>query len=1086
MNFEYLFVCLAVVAGSLISKGSDLNALRLRCEYLSNPIGIDVAAPRFSWTLKSDERGQKQTAYQVVVASTEERLATDVGDLWDSGKVASDRTLQVDYAGRALTSRQRCCWKVRAWDKDGQPSPWSEVAMWRMGLLQPTDWGAARWIAFRAPVEPVLAHNGYHSALAASADTAKWVAVDLGTARSIDAVRLFPTRPYDWKPDTPGFLFPVRFKIETALKADFSDAATAVDQTGADVANPGTNAPTYAFDARTARFVRLTVTRLACRDKGNCGFTLAEMQILSGRTNAAQGTAVTAFDAIESGGWGKARLTDGRVLPEKGNGATSPPATMLRKEFAVNGAIRRATVSVTGLGTYELRIYGQRVGDHLLAPEWTRASKRIQYQTYDITSLLREGANAVGAQLCGGWWSGPLMAMPSVSAPQYCLLMRMDIERTDGTVQTVVSDGSWQATDSGPIRRAEIYYGETYDATKEQLGWDAPGFSARDWIAAQTLVCPKGAENARLVAQPNEPIRVTQELRPVKMTEPKPGVFVFDMGQNMVGWCRLKADAPAGTPVTVRYAEMLNDDGTLYTANLRGAAQVNAYIWRGGEAALEPHFTYHGFRYAEVTGLPQRPAADAVIGRVFHSDAPATGTFSCSDERLTKIMRCVEWTQNANLMSAPTDCPQRTEREGWMGDILAFSQTAIFNRDMAGFFTKWIPDIRDSQADDGRYPDVAPHVADPNTGFSGVPAWGDAGTVVPWRMYQNYADTRILEQHFESAKRWVEFIRRNNPNLLWLKNRGNDYGDWLNGDTLILDGYPRGISAMPKEVFATAFFAHSAEIVAKMAKVLGRTEDAAAYGALFGSIKAAFNQAYVSDDGRIRGNTQAGYALALNFNLLDDARRSQAMAHLLEAIHAYKDHPSTGIHATHRMMIELSNNGRHDEACRLINLRTVPSWGYMVDMDATTIWERWDGYVKGRGFQNPGMNSFNHWAFGSVGEWIWRDLVGINPDEAQPGFKHFVIRPRPGGGLAWMKGRYDSIRGPIVSEWSLRSGAFDLTVGVPPNATATVFVPAKDAASVTEGGAFAAHAKGVSFLRMEDGCAVYVVESGRYVFASKE
>jgi alpha-L-rhamnosidase len=404
---------------------------------------------------------------------------------------------------------------------------------------------------------------------------------------------------------------------------------------------------------------------------------------------------------------------------------------------------------------------------------------------------------------------------------------------------------------------------------------------------------------------------------------------------------------------------------------------------------------------------------------------------------------------------------------------------------MAAFFTKWVPDIRDSQADDGRYPDVAPHIADPNKFFSGVPAWGDAGTVVPWRMYQNYADTRMLEQHFASAQRWVEFIRANNPNLLWQKNRGNDYNDWLNGDTLVLKDYPRGISEIPKDVFATAFFAHSTEIVAKMAAALGRTDDAAKYQKLFDDIKTAFNKAFVAADGRIQGDTQAGYALALNFNLLDNSLRPKAMEHMLEAIGKYKDHPSTGIQSTHRMLLELTRNGRHDEAWRLVNLRTVPSWGFMVEMGATTIWERWDGYVKGRGFQNPGMNSFNHWAFGSVGEWIWRELAGIHLDESQPGYKHFVIHPRPCGDLTWAKGEYDSIRGQIVSDWKREGATFTLHVTVPANTTATVYVPAKAITNVTEGGKPAKEADGVAPVGMEDGFAVLNVESGDYIFQSK-
>jgi alpha-L-rhamnosidase len=453
-------------------------------------------------------------------------------------------------------------------------------------------------------------------------------------------------------------------------------------------------------------------------------------------------------------------------------------------------------------------------------------------------------------------------------------------------------------------------------------------------------------------------------------------------------------------------------------------------------------------------------------------------------------MHCIEWVQRDNLHGVPTDCPQRDEREGWMGDIQAFSQTAIYGMDMAAFFTKWVRDIRDSVADNGAFPDVAPHPTEPNVHVTSSPAWADAGTIVPWRAYQNYADVRLLEEHFVAAKRWVDFVHANNPNLLWLNGRGGDHGDWLNADSLLIDGYPQQGNAVPKDVLATAFFAHSTEIVAKMASVLGQKDDAKKYGQLLDRIKVAFNKEYVTADGRIKGDSQGGYALALQFNLLDVSLRSKATEHLLAAIKRYKGHSSTGIQTTHHMMLALSENGYNDEAWRLINLRTPPSWGYMIDQGATTIWERWDGIIKGRNgqwgeFQHPDMNSFNHWAFGSVGEWVWRELVGIHCDEDQPGYKHFVLHPRPCTGLAWAKARYDSIRGPIVSEWKMTDGQFQFTIEVPANTTATVYIPAVNADAVTESDKLAAKADGVAFVGMNDGDAVFSVESGRYNFQAK-
>ncbi len=1040
---------------------------QLRCEYMVNPLGIDVVKPRLSWVFPSSLRGQKQTAYRVVVASTPDKLTAADYDLWDSGKVVSAQSVNVEYDGAALASKMRCYWKVGVWDKDDQLS-WSQPALWSMGLLDTTDW-QGQWISDPDQANS-SSHNGYHSEFASSANVAKWVAVDLGTAQEIDAVQLWPARPYNWSPDTPGFLFPVRFKVETALNADFSDAQVVYDHTGSDVPNPGTDAPIYSFSAVTARHVRLTVTKLALRDGSSYGFALAEMYVLADGSNVAEGAAATALDSIEYAGWSITKLTDGRLYPDPGGYLTA----MLRKEFTLSQPIKKATLYATALGLYELYLNGQRVGDHVLAPEWTLYSKRVQYQTYDVTEMVVSGGNALGALVGGGWYTGRIAGSPGL-VPR--LLVRLDVEFLNGQTQTIVSDGTWRSTINGPVRSCDIWDGETYDAQLEKPGWDAAGFDDSEWSAVQA----DALGDIAVVWQRNEPIRVVREFSPVQMTEPQPGVYVFDMGQNMVGWCRLTVEGPAGATVTLRHAEMLNADGTIYTANLRSALQTDAYTKRTGDPEVyEPHFTYHGFRYVELTGLANPPTLNSLVGRAFHSASPDAGYFSCSNAMLNQLMHNIIWTQRGNMHSVPTDCPQRDERYGWMGDIQAFSQTAAFNMDMAGFFSKWVRDIRDSQDAAGRYPDVAPGSP------VGTPAWGDAGTVVPWRMYQNYADTRMLAEHFDSARRWVDYVRSQNPNLLWQNARGGDYNDWLNADTLILSGWPASGGSVPNEVLATAFFAHSTEIVAKMAAALGLTTEAAYYSQMFEDIKTAFNTAYVSGDGSILGNTQAGYALALRFDLLSEALRPLAAAKMIAAFGPYDGHLSTGIQTSHQLMLELTRNGYNDEAYQLLNLNTCPSWGYMIAMGATTIWERWDGYVAGRGFQNAGMNSFNHWAFGAVGEWMWRHIAGINPDDAHPGYKHFVIHPRPGGGLTWARGEYNSVHGLIVSDWRIDADTDDLTLNiiVPANTTATVHVPATALSSVSESGVPADQAEGVTCLGMEDGCAVFTVESGSYHFVS--
>jgi alpha-L-rhamnosidase len=935
MSLTVLALC-ALPLATTHQAAAAVRPNQLRCEYRADPLGIDIRKPRLSWILEStsrNDRGQMQTAYRIAVASTAQKLASGAADLWDSGKVASNRTVHIPYEGQPLHSRMRCYWKVQVWDRDGKPSAWSAPGSWTMGLLEKQDWAAS------------------------------WIGDD----------------------------------------KDLIDPATPPEPIGAAPVKP-----------------------------------------------------------------------------------VAQPALMLRKTFQVNGPVRRGTLYVTAHGVYRVAINSQLAGDHVLAPEFTSYQKRLQYQTYDVTQLLRAGANGIGALVGAGWYAGRIGLVPQrhIYGTRPQLLLQLEIELGDGSTQTVVSNESWRLNTDGPIRSSDILDGEIYDARKESPGWDGAGFDDGSWHSVSALAGPGRAD---LVWQPNEPIRIVRSVTPVRITHPSPDVYVADMGQNMVGWCRLKLSGTAGTTVTLRHAEMLNDDGSIYTANLRGAPQVDRYTLRGGgEENFEPHFTYHGFRYVELTGLPAPPGPEAITGQVIYSSAPRAGILRTSSTLFNQILDNIVWTQRANMYSVPTDCPQRDERLGWMGDIQAFAQTAIFNMQMAPFLTKWLRDVRDDQAENGRFPDFAPNpytALDKDT-FFGAPAWADAGVIVPWRVYQNYADVRILEENFESARRWVDFVHEQNPKLLWEQARYNDYNDWLNGDTLKAEGWPATGAMVPKPVFATAFFAHSADLLSRMAAVLGRQEEAAKYGQLFTSIKEAFVGAYVTPDGHIEGDTQAGYALALNFDLLPESLRTKAAQHMIAGFERYQGHLSTGIQSTHRLMLELTRYGFNDEAYRLLNLRTFPSWGFMIENGATTIWERWDGYVRGRGFQDPGMNSFNHWALGAVGEWLWRNAAGINPDAEAPGFERFTIRPRPGGGLTSANGFYESIRGTIRSAWKIERGTFTLRIQVPPNTTATVFVPAKSADSVLESGSPAAQSRGAGFLRMEDRNAVYKVGSGRYSFSA--
>jgi alpha-L-rhamnosidase len=702
--------------------------------------------------------------------------------------------------------------------------------------------------------------------------------------------------------------------------------------------------------------------------------------------------------------------------------------------------------------------------------------------------MLKPGENALGAFLGDGWFAGKVgLFSNQMYGDQTSLLATLLLEMPDGSVRTFVTGKDWQGTQDGPIRASDMLDGETIDARHDMKGWDAPGFDAAAWKPVSVFAKPE----ARLTAQTNEPIRVTQEVKPVAMTEPAPGVYVVDFGQNLPGRVRLRTTAPAGTEIVTRHGEVLSESGRLYTDNLRSAKQTDRFVCAGGAAEFEPRFTYHGFRYAEITGLPSRPAEGDIVARVFHSDSPSVGSFECSNPMLNRLMSNIRWTQYANMMSVPTDCPQRDERLGWMGDAYIFAQTGIYNLDMAAFLAKWAVDIREAQGAQGQYSDVSPNPVLATNKFTSVPGWGDAGVAVPWKVYLNYGDRRLVAEHYDSAKKWIDYIRANNPDLIWAKARGNDYGDWLNGDTLKLEGFPSKGGEVPKEIFATVCFEASTRQVAQMAAVIGKKDEAEQYTALADKIRTQFQKKYIAADGAMPGDTQAGYAFALNHNLAPDALRAAMVKRLLAGIERYGGHFSTGFHSTVPMMDELVRSGNTDLAYKLISSSEFPGWGFMIEQGATSMWERWDGYVKGRSasrggeFQDPGMNSFNHFAFGAIGEWMFRVIGGIELDPETPGWRHFLVRPRMGGGLTWSQASFRSINGPIAVSWKLEGDRFIMSLTVPPNSWATVDVPAADAASVTEGGKPVASAEGVAVGGMTDGALRLSVKAGMYEFAAK-
>ncbi len=1082
--FSLLMLHTMPVARFHAAPHADMRIANLRCEYLMNPLAVESPHPRLYWTLESKQRNQAQSAYQILVASAPEMLKADKADLWDSGKTASDESIHIAYAGKPLGSGQSAWWKVRVWDKQGRVSAFSAPAHWEMGLLSPADW-KAQWTTMPMPALAQRAEDWKN---------VKWVWYPEGNPRQSAPA------------GTRYFLHTVPVRTDAAITraelvgiADNSFEARVNDrrvgeQSGwqsagrmdiKDALKPGENTIRLAANntdgpAGIAASVQITYADgTMFRAVTNKDWLAANAIPKAGRLDTAANTLPHALEIANIGDapWG---------LPNAA--AANRPASYLRKTFAVRKTLRSARVYATAQGLYKLSFNGKPVSQDIFRPGWTDYNKRIQYQTYDVTKMLQTGDNAVGVTLGDGWFCGHVgLTGGNNYGTQPRALVQLHLTYEDGTAETVVSDASWKAS-PGPILRDDLLDGETYDARKEMPGWNTAAFDDHAWKQAEandergmmsdelnshsSLITHHSS--FALVSQPDQSVEKVEELKARSMTEKPQGAYVFDLGQNMVGWARIKVKGEAGTTVRIRFAEMLSPDGTIYTTNLRGAKATDYYTCKGsGTEVWEPTFTFHGFRYVELTGLTAKPSLDAVTGIVITSATPPAGTFACSSPLVNKLQHNIVWGQRGNYLEVPTDCPQRDERLGWMGDAQIFVRTASYNSDIAAFMTKWTQDVVDAQSPEGGFSDVTPRMGDKS---DGAPAWGDAGVIVPWTIYRCYGDTRLVAERYPAMQKWIEYIRSVNPDFIWRKRANNNFGDWLNVK-----------SDTPREILATAYFAYDAQLMAQMAQAIGKTEDAQQYRDLFAQIKAAFNREFVGADGRIKSDTQTAYVLALRFNLLPDEKREAAARYLVDdIINKRSGHLSTGFLGVGYLTPTLTQTGHLDVAYRLLNNDTYPSWGYSIRQGATTIWERWDGWTEDKGFQDPGMNSFNHYSLGSVGEWMYASVAGIDLDPVQPAYKRIVLHPHPGGGLTYARATYDSIHGPITSDWKLENGQFVYHITVPANTTATVYVPVQSATQVMEGGKPANKVEGVTFARMEAGCAVYQVGSGAYTFTAPQ
>ncbi|MFN8356838.1 MAG: glycoside hydrolase family 78 protein [Spirosomataceae bacterium] len=754
------------------------------------------------------------------------------------------------------------------------------------------------------------------------------------------------------------------------------------------------------------------------------------------------------------------------------NTKTTPPSPLLRKEFTLKKKVQSARLYVSSRGLNTMYINGQRVSDYYFTPGWTAYQDHYQYFTFDVANLLKAGPNAIGAMMGDGWYRGFLAWENNRNSwgERLALLAQLVVTYSDGSQQVIGTDATWKATNTGPIRMSDIYQGETYDARLEKSGWANANFNDSDWWQVKVANYPFN----NLVSPQGQPVRRIEEIKALKVFKTPAGDQVIDFGQEVTGWVRMTVRGAAGTTVTIQHAEVLDKKGNFYNANLRAAKCELNYTLKGiGEEVYEPNFTFQGFRYIRVKGFPTELTVNNFTAVVVHTDMPKTGEFTCSNALLNQLQHNIQWGQKGNFLDVPTDCPQRDERLGWTGDAQAFSRTAAYNYNVAGFFSKWLNDLIADQAEDGTIPFVIPDVLQKSNLKHKQPSagWADVATIAPWNMYLIYGDKQLLARQYPSMVKWVEYMNKNAKNYLY---SGSVFGDWLFYQPR-MEGHTEKNGYTDLDYLSTAFFAFSTDILRQTAQVLGKKEDEAKYAALFANIKEAFNREYVAASGRTISDSQTSYVLGLMFNLFKDEYKNAAAAQLVKDIKSRNNHLSTGFLGTPYLCHVLSATGNTKVAYDLLFQETYPSWLYPVKMGATTIWERWDGIRTDTTFQDVGMNSFNHYAYGAIGDWMYRTVAGIEIGKA--GYKHILIQPQPTDKLSFAKANFNSSYGEIASGWERSSSGMILSVKIPANTTATIKIPTQNASSVRESGNPVTNAKTTaSGVEVEVGSGDYVFE----------
>jgi len=1005
--------------GEAPADQAPLAVGRVWTERVERPLGVEVSRPRLSWALTGGGRGAGQSAYRVTAASTRKRLEAGAADLWDSGRVPSDRCFEIAYDGEVLHSGQRVWWRVQVWDVAGRAAAESAASWFEMGLLDPSDW-QGEWLDIEDPEER------------ADRQAVSWI----------------------WSDAAPLAAGPQQFRCRVELRAAAAAAELLVaakdDLLGVWIDGKPIALPAQVFWGTMLRLplpVEAGVHVVAVQAKAEIGGFLpatagavaalvkvretgGDIRRLTGADWRASSSAPPGWQALEfdDGSWPRAAPASIRPCDPR------PPraAQWARREFNIAKPLARARLYATALGAYEIHINGQRLGTARLAPEISVATDHVLYQCHDATPLLKQGDNDLTALIGDGWYASAFTwdnARYSFDDSPRRFLAQLVLEYEDGGREIIATDSGWRLAASA-VRSSEIYNGEDYDARAESCACVQPGqhVAASPWRPAAMGAAPK----TRLVAQIGPPIRALQSLTARRITRPRRGAYVFDFGQNFAGWCRLRAQGPAGTVVRLRFAEILRADGEVDQANLRGARATDTYTLRGDPAVetYEPHFTYHGFRYVEVTGFPGRPGLDSLEGLVAHTDARQTGTLSLENPLAQQIWHNALWSQRSNFFGVPTDCPQRDERMGWMGDIQVFLDAAAFNMDVDAFIRRFMAEVRAGQTPDGAFPIVTPQ---PRVFPEMVTAgWSDAGVILPWTLYRRYGDTAVIEENWLPMQRWLDFVSQANPDFIWRRRRGLDLGDWLS-----VDAKSPSDETTPKVLVATAFWARCASLMAEMAAAIGHAGDAARYARMRANIGQAFAREFVQTDGRVGNDSQTGYSLALRFGLVPQALRGAAADRLAAGIERRGTRLSTGFLGTPYLLDALAENGHGKLAVSLLLQTKYPSWGYMIGKGATTMWERWNGDVG-----DVAMNSYNHYAFGAVVGFMYRRLAGIA--EAEPGFRRITVDPIFDPRIGRVRARYDSCLGPIATEIrGDRHGLTQLALELPANSAAEVRLPGR-------------------------------------------